>query len=41
MHAVMSFLACLELAKRGRARLRQERHFGTLWVYPSEDDENS
>lgn len=41
MHAVMSFLACLELAKRGRARLRQERHFGTLWVYPSEDDENN
>jgi segregation and condensation protein A len=41
MHAVMSFLACLELAKRGRARLRQERHFGTLWIYPSENDENS
>ena len=41
VHAVMSFLACLELAKRGKARLRQERHFGTLWVYPSEDDENS
>lgn len=40
VHAVMSFLACLELAKRGQARLRQERHFGTLWVYPSEDDEN-
>ncbi len=40
-HAVMSFLACLELAKRGRVLLRQERHFGTLWVYPSEGDENS
>lgn len=41
VHAVMSFLACLELAKRGKAVLRQERHFGTLWVYPGEDDENS
>ena len=41
IHAVMSFLACLELAKRGKARLRQERPFGTLWVYPREDDENS
>ncbi|UCC73676.1 MAG: segregation/condensation protein A [Gemmatimonadota bacterium] len=41
IHAVMSFLACLELAKRGRVVLRQDRHFGTLWIYPSEDDENS
>ena len=41
IHAVMSLLACLELAKRGEARLRQERPFGTLWVYPSEDDENN
>ncbi|MHC4234154.1 MAG: segregation and condensation protein A [Planctomycetota bacterium] len=41
MHAVMSFLACLELAKRGRARLRQERPFGTLWVYRGEDDKDS
>jgi segregation and condensation protein A len=40
-HAVMSFLACLELAKRGRVRLRQERHFGTLWVVSREDDEDS
>lgn len=38
MHAVMSFLACLELAKRGAVALRQERHFGTLWVYRGEDD---
>lgn len=41
MHAVMSFLACLELAKRGRVLLRQERHFGTLWIYRGEDDEDS
>jgi len=41
IHAVMSFLACLELAKRGKAVLRQEKPFGTLWVYPGEDDENS
>ena len=40
-HAVMSLLACLELAKRGKVLLRQERHFGDLWVYPREDDENS
>ncbi len=41
VHAVMSFLACLELAKRGRVVLRQERPFTTLWIYPSEDDEDS
>jgi len=41
MHAVMSFLACLELAKRGRILLRQESHFGTLWIYRREDDEDS
>jgi len=40
VHAVMSFLACLELAKRGLVRLRQERHFGTLWVYRGEDDKD-
>ncbi len=33
MHAIMSFLACLELAKRGRVRLRQERPFASLWVF--------
>lgn len=41
MHAVMSFLACLELAKRGRVQLRQDRHFGTLWIYRGEDDQDS
>ncbi|NIR45564.1 MAG: segregation/condensation protein A [Gemmatimonadetes bacterium] len=41
IHAVMSFLAALELAKRGSIRLRQERHFGTLWVYRGEGDEDS
>jgi segregation and condensation protein A len=40
VHAVMSFLACLELAKRGRVRLRQERPFGTLWIYRGESDED-
>ena len=40
-HAVMSLLAALELAKRGQIRLRQERHFGTLWIYRGEDDEDS
>ena len=41
MHAVMSFLACLELAKRGAVVLRQERHFSDLWIYPREDDEDN
>ncbi len=41
VHAIMSFLACLELAKRGRVILRQERAFGTLWVCAREDDEDS
>ena len=38
MHAVMSLLACLELAKRGHIVLRQEAHFGELWVFKREDD---
>ena len=41
VHAVMSFLAVLELAKRGRVRLRQDRHFGTLWIYRGEADKDS
>ena len=41
IHAVMSFLAALELAKRGRVRLNQERHFGTLWIDRGESDEDS
>ncbi len=41
MHAIMSFLACLELAKRGRIIMRQERHFGPLWIFKSEDDADS
>ncbi len=41
IHAVMSFLAALELAKRGKVRLNQERHFGTLWVNRGESDEDS
>jgi segregation and condensation protein A len=32
MHAVVSLLACLELARRHLVRLRQDRPFGTLWV---------
>ena len=41
MHAVMSLLACLELAKRGSVSLRQEKHFSDLWIFWREDDENS
>jgi segregation and condensation protein A len=33
MHAVMSLLACLELSKRRRLRLRQGEPFAPLWVY--------
>ncbi|MDR0787544.1 MAG: segregation/condensation protein A [Gemmatimonadota bacterium] len=37
MHAVMSLLACLELAKRSTLSLRQESPFATLWVYRKDD----
>ena len=40
VHAVMSFLACLELAKRGRVKLRQRRPFGELWVDRNEKLKN-
>ena len=40
MHAVMSLLAALELAKRGHVILRQEKPFSPLWVFRSEDDAN-
>jgi segregation and condensation protein A len=33
MHAVVSLLACLELAKRSLLRLRQAKPFDSLWVY--------
>lgn len=33
MHAVVSLLACLELAKRGALRMRQSLPFTPLWVY--------
>jgi segregation and condensation protein A len=33
MHAVVSLLACLELAKRSTLRLRQTLPFASLWVY--------
>jgi segregation and condensation protein A len=41
IHAVMSFLAVLELAKRGSVKLGQESHFGTLWIYKRDTDEDS
>jgi segregation and condensation protein A len=34
IHAVASLLACLELAKRSRVRVRQGAPFGALWIYP-------
>jgi segregation and condensation protein A len=36
MHAVMSLLACLELAKRSALKLRQSSPFATLWLYRKE-----
>ncbi|HUE95738.1 MAG TPA: segregation/condensation protein A [Longimicrobiaceae bacterium] len=37
MHAVMSLLACLELAMRSVLRLRQASPFAPLWVYRRKD----
>jgi segregation and condensation protein A len=37
MHAVVSLLACLELAKRHVLTLRQAEPFSPLWIYPAED----
>jgi segregation and condensation protein A len=36
IHAVMSLLACLELAKRSTVRLRQAAPFSPLWLYRKE-----
>ncbi|MEX2584664.1 MAG: ScpA family protein [Gemmatimonadota bacterium] len=38
MHAVMSLLACLELAKRSTLRLRQASPFAPLWLYRREEE---
>lgn len=37
MHAVMSLLACLELAKRHTLKLRQSSPFAPLWLYRREE----
>lgn len=37
MHAVMSLLACLELAKRSALRLRQAAPFSALWIYRKDE----
>jgi segregation and condensation protein A len=39
MHAVMSLLACLELAKRSALRLRQASPFAPLWLYRREESD--
>ena len=39
MHAVISLLACLELARRSALRLRQSKPFATLWVYARDEEE--
>ena len=38
MHAVMSLLACLELAKRSELSLRQAAPFAPLWIYRRGED---
>lgn len=38
MHAVMSLLACLELAKRSALRLRQASPFAPVWIYRRKED---
>jgi segregation and condensation protein A len=37
IHAVASLLACLELAKRSRVRVRQSSPFAALWIYRARD----
>ena len=41
-HAVASFLACLESARRQIVRLEQADRFGTIWIFPGPraDDED-
>lgn len=38
MHAVISLLACLELAKQSALRLRQASPFAPVWVYRRRED---
>ena len=38
MHAVALLLACLELAKRSRVRVRQTSPFGALWIYRAREE---
>ncbi len=38
-HAVMSLLACLELAKRSALRLRQASPFAPLWIYRKDESD--
>lgn len=39
MHAVVSLLACLELAKRSELKLRQASPFAALWIYRGEEED--
>ncbi len=41
MHAVISLLACLELAKRSNLTLRQTAPFAPLWVYRRDGSSNA
>jgi segregation and condensation protein A len=38
MHAVISLLACLELAKQSALRLRQATPFAPVWIYRRRED---
>lgn len=35
MHVVVTLMAVLEMTRTGRLRLRQERLFGEIWLYPA------
>jgi segregation and condensation protein A len=41
LHAVMSLLACLELAKQSTLRLRQASPFAPLWLYRREEESDA
>jgi segregation and condensation protein A len=41
MHAVISLLACLELAKQHAVRLRQAAPFAPVWVYRRQEEQGA
>jgi segregation and condensation protein A len=41
LHAVATFLATLELARRRELAMRQSRHFAPLWLYPRKPEDQA